>query len=56
MNELKQIIIKLVVVEGKSSKKEKAKENAATEMIRLILNEQNDKTLPSQFKPFNEQE
>ncbi|XP_060871287.1 uncharacterized protein LOC132945530 [Metopolophium dirhodum] len=43
-------------VEGKGSKKEKAKEDAATEMIRQILNEQNAKTLPNQFKPFNEQE
>lgn len=43
-------------VEGKGSKKEKAKEDAATEMIRLIMNEQNAKTLPSQFKPFDEQE
>lgn len=45
-----------LLVEGKGSKKEKAKEDAATEMIRLILNKQNDKTLPIQFKPFNEQE
>lgn len=43
-------------VEGKGSKKEKAKEDAATEMIRLIMNEQNAKTLSSQFKPFDEQE
>ncbi|XP_026806993.1 uncharacterized protein LOC113549738 isoform X2 [Rhopalosiphum maidis] len=43
-------------VEGKGSKKEKAKENAATEMIRQILNEQNAKTLANHFKPFNEQE
>ncbi|XP_022179782.1 uncharacterized protein LOC111040257 [Myzus persicae] len=43
-------------VEGKGSKKEKAKEDAATEMIRQILNEQNAKTLPNHFKPFNEQE
>ncbi|XP_027846826.1 uncharacterized protein LOC114126963 [Aphis gossypii] len=42
--------------EGKGSKKEKAKENAATEMIRQILNEQNAKTLSNHFKPFNEQE
>ncbi|XP_050436546.1 uncharacterized protein LOC126843213 [Adelges cooleyi] len=42
--------------EGKGSKKEKAKEDAATEMIRLILNEQTDKTLSNQLKPFNEQE
>jgi len=46
----------LFIVEGKGSKKEKAKEDAATEMIRQILNEQNAKTLPNQFKPFNEQE
>ncbi|VVC38277.1 Double-stranded RNA-binding domain [Cinara cedri] len=43
-------------VEGKGSKKEKAKEDAATEMIRLILNEQNANTLSNQFKPFSEQE
>ncbi|KAF0767882.1 DRBM domain-containing protein [Aphis craccivora] len=42
--------------EGKGSKKEKAKENAATEMIRQILNEQNAKTLSNHFKPFSEQE
>lgn len=42
--------------EGKGSKKEKAKEDAATEMIRLIVNEQNAKTLSSQLKPFDEQE
>jgi len=45
-----------VLVEGKGSKKEKAKEDAATEMIRLILNEQKAKKLPNQFKPFDEQE
>lgn len=43
-------------MEGKGSKKEKAKEDAATEMIRLILNEQTAKTLPDQFKPFDEHE
>jgi len=46
----------LFAVEGKGSKKEKAKEDAATEMIRQILNEQNAKTLSNHFKPFNEQE
>lgn len=46
----------LYTVEGKGSKKEKAKEDAAIEMIRLILREQIAKTLPNQFKPFNEQE
>lgn len=44
------------LVEGKGSKKEKAKEDAAAEMIRLIIKEQNANTLPSQFKPFDEQE
>lgn len=46
----------MFTVEGKGSKKEKAKEDAATEMIRLLINEQNAKTLSDQFKPFSEQE
>lgn len=54
----KKILNKLLIItaEGKGSKKEKAKEDAATEMIRLIINEQNAKTLSNQFKPFSEQE
>ncbi|XP_050531703.1 uncharacterized protein LOC126900216 isoform X2 [Daktulosphaira vitifoliae] len=42
--------------EGKGSKKEKAKEDAAIEMIKVILNEQNDNTLSNRLEAFNEQE
>ncbi|XP_065212946.1 uncharacterized protein LOC135840375 [Planococcus citri] len=42
--------------EGKSRKKTKAKEEAATEMIKQIIRRQKQNNLPNQITPFNEQQ
>lgn len=50
------LLISYVLVEGNGTSKYKAKENAATEMLRSILKKQKNRTLSSHIRAFNEKE